>query len=82
MLYNCLIQKQTMYDNETFQSQSFTNYKSKYSVGAAQHFQEQFLNFILKRTSLGIFCTTRPIHYKRNSTIDIIRSSGTGCRNW
>ena len=50
-----------MYDNETFQSQSFTNYKSKYSVGAAQHFQEQFLNFILKRTSLGIFCTTRPV---------------------
>ena len=48
-----------------------TNYKSKYSVGTAQHFQEQFLNFILKRTSLGIFYTTRPIHHKRNSTINI-----------
>ena len=49
MLYNCLIQKQTMYDNETFQSQSFTNYKSKYSVGAAQHFQEQFFKFYFKK---------------------------------
>ena len=71
MLYYCFIQKQAMYDNETFQSQSFTNYKSKYSEGAAQHFQEQFSNFILKRTSLGIFCTICPIHYKRNSTIDV-----------
>ena len=41
-----------MYDNETFQSQSLPDY-SKYSVGAARHFQEQFLNFVLKRTSLG-----------------------------